>query len=1620
MATTIQVLSARTLSWALAALALFAALPVLGAVLTVTPASGGTGASVKVNASGLTPSTSYVLEFVGNPATNIATLTTDARGAISTTRVLPALPPGTGKMRLKTTGLGGVVVGYTAFTALGGLTFTPQGTTFHAGQSIRFTVGGLVAGTVTVLYENEAVTGPVTVSRDTYSGRFAIPTDRPARLPANARIRVLNKVGRVVVNQLDTTMRVLTRLASPFNIGYTQPPLTQPRSGQRFNVRGNVNVFPNEAVPDDVSLWYFGDNGDVYPLGSAQMAGGGGNSLYTVDSNAPSVVAMTAGQSAGGRVRMVGSSSDTFGRRATLQQSGTDTAFQQLPLDRWRLVVRVRKTNGEPIPGAIVQIEGAPIADPESGESNGGSLWNLVNTSTLASQLVGYQVTDDQGCPITLSRKVANDNGIVVFEFDEEELRLNGRIEGVIVDGGGIGPPIVRGGNNGTWVPKIVRLAIDASAQGHGFQFTDGPDAGDFLPHIYEIRFDGVGDGDTSNDAIAIIDWYQDVEMLYEPDRDATYTLGLPPITPKVALFDVAAKPWIGSATNSAESSDDQSWAATRQVFGPITRVPTAQPYAGWVTYGGEAYPTQITVRTDPAVTGVIPAGNARLYLDMNRNGDPEQVATFSASVQALDCTIDGLDKSLTWRATLPASLRSAAPGVIKGYVKFIGANNSGQAIKKIGVNMIERSFAWLNEPGKYSQQKLVFADGGQRLEIEAVENTPDEAIQLPSNPGYEIGRLRNETNNQRLITTYIARDGGTYASTPIDGTHQQAGRGGDSTLIDTAVGVTYGPETTTLIDQSIPLFYYTWGVPMLAGVEIGADFSLLAEITMGSRVDLTANKEPRLTLSTTPSIDMGLNFYIDLDILFDLVDGEVDLTALFEVDMPIRVVNGVNQDITPDFDASLLLSWRFEIWCLPFDPICNAIPSFDDCERLLPTNDNRPCPDFDAPSSPLAAQGFTPQGVTPVQSALAYSRSGAGLMAFTRPDPAQQSPPRLVVRPIDGGDFTRLPDETILSTAPGIRSVAIEYYDDERAVAVWAENADTYAVMATRTAAQRLARQRLMYATWDGETWSTKRQLTPVSGGEGGVDLASCQVREDADCPANGEVLAVWTRDMAGDILQHRTRVYSSRFDPVRGWTTPQPVDAAALLDSAPSAAYVDAVPAVAFVRSTSGVFADTAARRVAYRFLQSGTTVQVPAGLPGGVAWPSIIATPDGGFAIAHTHGENGRAFVSNRHRAAMAFANACSAGSCAVVAQAVTDANGRPVYGERPTALLDGEGNVAVVMRGTGFGPGPQGTEPLEGDPLGMVAHTGELISYTTARGQAVIQPLALSNDGAGYFAPTAAFDPELGQIVATATRTVEVPFGLRSKYAKAGVEAPPARASAVAGEDNMVVYSAEQGVDFAIEEITTNASTLTGGSTVQVTVKLRNVGGAFTAQSPFWQMVLSMDSPRDAGGTTFGGRFIPSLAPGQLATLVSNIVVPAGFSPDEAHRLYAQVVRGPNPVEDVNNTNDVAHKDFGGMPMPFALSASAVPGTRLVQLTWDPIEDPTDLIAGYRVWFHDGDGEWKHLGSSFNLGFLDLNAPIGVQRHYRVTSYSRKAIESPPSSEAVATATLNDGVFANGFE
>lgn len=1600
------------------ALGLGLTLAVQAVPVVVTPAKGRDGTSVRIEATGLVPNAAYDVDFAGIPVTQIVRLNANASGRISATQTLPNLPMGSGKIRISTVPFASasVVVGTTAFTSLAPLQFVPPANV-HAGQMILYQVTGLQPGTVTVLYENVPVAGPVAISGNSYTGKFAVPIDRPQNIPGTAHVRVINKVGLAVVNQLDTEMAVLAKPNQPFTFGYTQPPPLLSRAGQPFSIAGVLEVAANEQAPEQLSLWYQGDDGAVFPMGATATALAP-QSTYAIEGAAPGLLSMTAGHHALGLAVVVGAGRDSFGRPALSVSDGTSQRFDQLPPDRWQVRVRVTRQNGTPIPGAIVVIEGAPVVQSQldSEDIVFSSLDDYAGHSLQATQ-VGTIATDPQGCPLTLSRKLSDANGIVEFEFEEDDLqRYTTGIDLTDCNAGGSCPL--------TEYPISLRLGIDASAEGYGYQVSEGPNQGDFLPHIYNIAFYGVNDGDPTNDITEFRDYYQDVVVLVD-DRASSFTQPLPAIDQKVGIYDVAILPWVGrSQVLFYENGDEGVFPVTRLNFGPINSKRNINP--AWIVpppNSDQAFPTQITVRTDPAVSTTI--SSARLYFDSNRNGTPEYVADFSSSGPALDCSIQGLDKSLTWRANLPANLASQSSGLIEGYIQFIGTPaSSGQAEQRISITMLERDVGWLSDhlpdnSNKYSEREIMFPYGAQNFIVSALEDSPDTSAQLPSNPGHQIGRLKSVTSNSRLISTTFDKSGNRYLQSILDGAHQGGGHPGMPTTLEQPIGYTTNTGKITLIDQSFPLFYYVWGVPMLAGVEFGADFNLLSEISMSNRVDFSPRLEPVQTLTTTPSLDMGLNFYLDLDVLFDLVDGGVDLDAIFELDMPIHVVNGVTQPIQPELDALLVFSWHFEVFCLPLDFICDALNDIEGSEILLPT------------SNQVAALEKAKSGVRELpisrsrQTALTYSRSGAGQLAFTSVVTGGQSSPRLLMRPIGGGDFNRSSEDVELSNAPGIRSVAVEFINDNEALAVWAESADTYAQIALMAPLQRLARQRLMFSFFNGETWSPKAQITPPSGGEGGVDLASCTERPGTVCPVDGEILAVWTRDMAGDITQHRTRVYSSFYKKSRGWSAPQPVDASGVLDSAPSATYVDGKRVVAFVRSTSGVFGDTDARRIAYRFLEPGATVQVPAELPGGVAWPSILAQAPGEFVIAHTYANDPSAFVGNTQRIALAFANQCGAGSCTVVPQSLTDVSGRPIYGERPTALIDNAGNVSVVMRGTGFGTAPDGVQTTPDDPIGMVAHTGELISLAISRGQPTSTPMALSNDGAVHFAPAAAFDPRLGQIATVATRGLVLPGQMRDKLKSAGIfgSAVHASATVVDGaeeEAELVVYSATHGVDFAIESVSANSNSLVAGQTVVVKVELGNVGAEYVSASPAWQLVLSFDAPFNAGGHELGGRFLPSLASGQSVTLTTSVLVPAGFSPDQVHRLYAQLLQVGNPVDDVNDANNMDVLDFGGMPMPFGLQASAVRGTRLVQLTWDEIEDPNNLIAGYRIWFHDGDGQWKHMGSSFVTGFLDLTAKLGVERHYRVTSYSAKTIESPPSSEAVAIPKAHNAMFGDGFE
>jgi len=1557
------------------------------ASLTVSPASGQQGARIRLSADRLSPNVTYNLQYFDTAATAIASVSSDAMGKISTSVTLPILPAGVGVLRLMRP-LQTLPAASARFNALANLTATFPSPVI-AGQRIGFEVNGLRPGSLTVHYDGELIFGPVTVSSTRYRGKLLIPRDRPAVLPANVGIVVRNRLGLREINSLSLSLAVRPPAIRPFAIVPTQAPPSALRPNGRFPFAGNINLEPNEAAPTQVSTWFFGNNGDVYPLSAAQVQRSGNQFSFNSNARMGTKFGMTAGAASNGQVRIMGQGNDTQGATSVGQ---TATTYTPTSPYEWRFKVRLRNLSNQPIAGAIVLFDKAPILEnPDSSSSNPLGLISVLEASSF--QIFGSQIpaTDARGCPLTLQRRLTNAQGEVNFVLDDELL--------------GAAQIDSYAGSTGIDIFQIpLGLGIDASAQCYG---DVDPNFG-YRPRLYETSFSGAGE-DPSVAQIQVK--LQGQLILNVASRSATLTVQLPVITPRVALYDTSMVPTLGYKTVGNTLN-------TTLRFGPIHNRVQFPPSVAVGQIVGEGYPTKIAVRTDPSVSGDI--DRAELYLDVNRNNSQVLVNFTPAPTQPLDCSLDGLSTSRTWYANLPSpNFAGQAPGKIKGRVFFKGAiAAAGTVTQQIEIEIKQRDLRWLDQTDNsgariYSNRTITMGDAGQGLEVNAQREKLDTDTQLPSNPGYSIGLLKSKTDHTELTQFKFnaSQDQPLYSQQKLLGSNDMAGRSAGGSLAEASAGTSF-TDRITLLDQSFPLFYYVWGIPLLAAVEMGANFAILAEIFIDFKID----EQLRTQLTTTPTIDMGLDFYLDLDVLFDLIDGGVDLFAGFQIAMPVRVVDGNVQTPAPTFDPLLIFSWSFDFFCLPLDLICDALNDIDGSEQLLP-NQNRG-------NLPSRTRLFPVRR----QQALAYSPNGGDGLMLQTSAPNSGSQAKLMAYEIDGADFARAGQ--VLSNAPGIRSLALIYTAERRALAVWAESSASYASLIALPVADRVARQHLMFALWDREDWTTKQALPTGAGtsfGVGGVSLAACQT---VDCiRRGGEVLAVWTRGTS-TLRQRRTQVFNAIFTN-SAWSVPQSVDSAALLDSSPSAAYVGADHYVSFVRNTSGVFENTGARKVAYRNLRVGS-VQVPASLPGGVAWPRIVALPAGGFAIAHTHVNDPLAYVGNTQRIALAVANSCTSGVCNVSAQPLTDSIGRPIYGERPTPMIDDGGSISVVLRGMGFGANPQGQQQQPDDPIGMLLHTGELVQMTVSIGQRNVSVQPLSIDGAGHLAPAVAFDRELGQIVVASQRSRLIPSKLRAQVKAAGFEKAYARGaehrwggegggkeSAGAGDD-IAIFTSESGLDLKIESVAVANGAWIGGNATTARVVVRNAGTPYTDTLRPWKLRLSLDAPYTSARQRLGIQDVALLASGQAISTSFAFNWPADVKPDQRRTLYAELYRA-TANDDVNDANNIATLERGGMPKVYGLGGAAIDRSNFIALGWElPVEANANLIAGYRIWFHDGDGNFKHLGSSRNTGFLDLSAEPGKLRTYRVTSYSANAVESEPSEAFETRGFLSDAILKNGFE
>jgi hypothetical protein len=1515
------------------------------------------------------------------------------------------------------------IVASTAFEVLAPMSFACPQATVHGGQRLAYTVGNLRTGTLEITYAGRVIAGPVDVTPSTTGGRLTLPTSNPT-LPATVRIDAINRIGNTIVNRHSVNQAVAAPLPRPFTLSVNQTP-TSFRPAQVQNFSGTLGVGANEAAPTSVSTWFVGSGNNIFPLGEAQptpVPGQPGQFSYQAGFSAPGLLAGTAGGgNLNGQLQVQTQGVSTLGRTAREIVQPANPQYQPLGLDRWRVTLRVRRNNGTPLPGALAVVEGFArdaLVDVGSGlmfEATNTSLGVLERATTGISQLF-IQQYDEFGCPLNLGRALTDANGLVTFEFDSEGLLRLASMRQALLN---TRDPESVGGGPGPGSSIGFRIGVDASGQGYGYE-----NGGDVLPHVYEVELIGVDNPDIADQTI-IRDGYQGTVMLDAMSRNVTFNLPLlPQIDQRVQLLDVTAVPWpaktyVGAISQGAPPQFDGIQ------FGPVY-TETGLPASRVLYVGLHGRPTHLDVRLDQALSGAITT--AVMLFDADRNGSYETNVPLALTPgYIVDCeSIAGLKQNVVWRAPFPAALRNGAPGTYQAILVMSNSNGGETRLLRF-ITRAAPTFP-INDPDVTSYQYRFYL-GGAQLELVANEASGSEAVQLARDPGYEIGRLRNENAHQRdLMLTYSAIDPKTPLESviPLDTTGEMGNLPAEPKVNAPPLGIGFDPAPQVLVDESFPLFYYTWGIPILAGVEVGANFSLYSDITFAGKAELNPSTgAPALTLTTTPRVDFGLQFYIDVDILLDLVDAGVSVGPNFSLRMPIRVVDGVAQPPDTCFAADLLFSYWIEFNCLPLDFICEAASAIFNSEDTVSLLADR-VPSGCAPPLPLIANGRgipanAPQKVLPNHATVAYSPDGDGFLAFVRRPGTPAAPSQLVVRPIDGGLFDRGEDDVVLSTGIGIRAVELAWYAPNRALAVWAENSTaSYADYDDLHPAEKVRRQRLMYATFNGRTWSAKQALTAPGSGEGGISLAAC-FGGDAGCPATGEVVAAWVRDPSADVTLRHGRIFHATFGG-SGWTAPVAVDAAALTDSAPSVTFVGSAPVVGFVRAGADIGV-AAQRRFAYRFIRNASaTVQIPAQVPAGVIRPSLATAPRGELVLVVNRDADGRGIVGNTAQLGAATLGNCSTGTCSNVSFAdLRDPWDRLIYAERPRALRGGDGSVKAVFRGVGFGPDLRGRIVRRADdPIGMTLHTGELMqtSINVAAGRAL--PVVLSGDGAGHLRPAAAIDPASGAVIAASTAIAVGPAFASHRIAleQAGARPASARGKLLDAGD-LAVYGTPLGPDLAIETLELPTARIASGQTVSARVVVRNRGGDYTATAPTWLLRLTWDGPAGVGTQAAAATAVLAIDAGAARSYTIPLSIPAGTTNDRRLLLVAELDRNDSLAADGNGANNSAEVAVNLLAPPLDISASGLTGSGVNIVSWAPADD--DRVIGHRIWYRDAPNQrWRHLGSSFGNQFVDLRAPAGKPRWYRITSYTANLGESPPSIEAVATATLPERVFGDGFE
>ncbi|MEN1726839.1 MAG: hypothetical protein AAGJ52_00240 [Pseudomonadota bacterium] len=1566
--------------------------------LDISPLSPTPKGTMLLDAGGLTPAILHEFELLGgSEPVLLGSAVPDRTGTALLDVALPDVSPGIYQIGIT---VGRVLIDQTSLTVAPGPNLQLETLQGSPGSTVGFTTIGLQPGQVEIRFDGLRVFGPGVVDGD-ITGQFEVPLGTDPE----SNIQLRNQIGSILSGLHEQSFLVLPgdgRL-TPVEVSEVVLPPDPLRPDVTQQVSGVVSlpsqVLANPETHYSLFMEVCGD-GSVVPtpnrgdieISCVNVPADIGNftlspeGVFSADVSQLSLLFGDAVPPASD-----GQTTNALGLAYASPEISGSTTFgltSGAPLANETFTVVVTDTLGFPLENALVAVLSGALVDPECGSPDcpptSASTAPLFQAESqvkwwLESNL-DFELTGLNTCPTSLYRDFTDASGERTFSLNPQQLTQGALWAAAISNNS---PDI------NTTIPSYPRyfgieilingLATDAGA--YGVTLNDGTATGIVFDLFYDVKDNRFYAGQMGAD---LASGSEPLEAGYVPiAAGATLAFALEPVDATDAQFPT--RPWMPGLTQYEKLIRGEDENNSIPVFRNL--VQTGQPANVDLLIGKSA---EVRIKHDEFVFGVLESLN--LEIDGLGAGNPTFLQLQPTAPTAGNCEPGGVE----YRATIPdAHLLPPGPygALLTGQV-----GNDGPTYSRYFEFVVEAMPSWISASPNLTDQRIIWTPEEVRLFADEVAATTK--VDVTPDPNYDVGTLQNDSTNEAFLIQRLGNDGfgdfTRFASSDNLAINEDAGVESSNTPINGQgpfeESITI-PEFEILDSGKIPLFRYGWGFWPIAEATVGADFWFKVLFEAYGRVRLIGEQMVN-DMVAMPSVQAGIDLFIDASILFDIVD--ISIAAIPFIEMRMIAVQGpLSAASCESFDFNLNAKYEVSVGICPLClesadtvPLINE-PGNPSCQP--PVLDGGGSSNLDGRGRPVAAR---PSG----RVAVASNGRGRSLRAYTEPDGS------LIAEISAAGGQQNL----VVYSADdlrGITSMDVAWLSRNRAVMVWSQStldAGTFEALRNSLAGPAdsgawqtaIAAQQLYYAIYDDGFWSDPLPLTSSGLGEGGVQLASCQPdgNRGSNCPINGEILLVFSRDLDNSLTGNQ-RTFFSTFDGFN-WSPAAPLDPGSTAkENQPDAAYIDGEPIAVWVRNPGRTLATVNQRSLAYRFLNSEQVGTVPVDLSQGVASPSVAGDSLGKVNIAYTVAQDSSAFLGNRRSLHFAIGD-CSTLPCSWVETELLDDFDRKIWAERPQLEIT-PGNLAIIgFRHLGYGSLSNAPVVRATDSLGATLGTGDLAMITLQLDTGFVHLDPLTDNAQAHFLPDLSYDPALDSLdfvsVLGGPPSSEVLQGRRGQAIRPSIPTR-GRQTRLGNDLGPAFIQTSRQTDLAISGLDV-APRGAGLPDVRIQVAVENLGAAFNGNV---ELALSWNGPGQSG-LPISTLLLPD--PGLAGASFSvDASFPKGVTGDHTQTLYA-LIDPIASIADRNGENNLESYSIGGLKGPAILSARTSRLAEGVHLDWD--DDPDPRVIGYRV-YRSIEGEpFLAAGTTFASGYYDLTADSARPSEYYITSFTRSGIESTP--------------------